>query len=60
MEEKAQITNLGKVVSVRGSVVDIRVVGAPVSQPVDQGGIGMESKDDRLVLCEEIIKIRVA
>src|SRR5450631_4219253 len=40
--------------------VDVAVIGAAISQPVDQPWVGMEGKDDRLVLREEVVKISVA
>jgi len=40
--------------------MDVGVVGATVGQPVDQPWVGMEGKDDRLVLGEEFVKIHVA
>ena len=40
--------------------VDVVVVGAAVGQPVDQPRVGMEGKDDRLILGEDLVEIHVA
>jgi hypothetical protein len=40
--------------------VDVVVVGATISQPVDQPRVGVEGEDDRLVPGEEFVEIHVA
>ena len=39
--------------------MNVIVVGAPVSQPVDQPRISMKSEDDRLVLGEQLVEFDV-